>query len=163
VDAAKHFFDRGQTVDAMPLDRMMGPAIVLEFGDDVRAIGEQELRTRGIDGHTRVLLKTRNSRLLAQREFVRDYTYLAGDGAEWLVTQGVTCVGIDYFSVEQFHSGHHRAHLALLGAEVAIIEGLLLADVPPGTYELVCLPIKIAGIDGAPARAVLIERDGARR
>jgi arylformamidase len=163
VDAAKHFFDDGQTVDAMPLDRMMGPAIVLEFGNDVRAIGERELRGAGLRGHTRVLLKTRNSRLLDRAEFVRDYTYLDGDGADWLVSQGVVCVGIDYFSVEQFHSGHHRAHRALLGAEVAIIEGLYLASVAAGEYELVCLPLRIAGIDGAPARAVLIDRGGARQ
>lgn len=157
VDAAKHFFDEGQPVDEIPLERLIGPAIVIAFPDDTRAVSEADLRRHDLGGHTRVLIRTRNSALLARREFVPDYTYLTPDGADYLVGLGVQLVGVDYLSVEQFHSGHHRTHRALLGHRVVIVEGLNLAAVPEGTYDLVCLPLRLAGLDGAPARAVLIE------
>jgi arylformamidase len=156
VDAAKHFFDDGQTVDRIPLDRFIGPAILIAFGDDVLSIGAADLEQHEIGSHTRVLLKTRNSSLLRRPEFVRDYTYLAPDGAEYLVRRGVELVGIDYYSIEQFKSGHHRTHLTLLEKSVVIVEGLDLSEPPPGEYELICLPLRLAGLDGAPARAVLV-------
>lgn len=158
VDAAKHFFDDGQTVDHLPLERLIGPCVVLEFGERVMSIGKADLQRHDLTGVKRVLCKTRNSTVLQRRpEFVKDYTYISPEGAEYLVGLGVELVGVDYLSVEQFKSGHHRTHLALLEAEVVIIEGLALADVLPGRYQLVCLPLKLAGLDGAPARAVLID------
>ena len=156
VDAAKHFFDDGQTIDAVPLHRLIGRAVVVEIPEDVGAVGERELAAHDLGSHTRVLLKTRNSAYNTEREFRRDYTYLAPDGAAFLVGRGVELVGIDYLSIEQFHSGHHRTHRTLLEREVVIVEGLALRGVPAGEYELVCLPLRIAGIDGAAARAVLI-------
>ena len=157
VDAAKHFFDDGQTVDQLPLDRLIGPCIVVDIEDSVMAIDRGELERHDLEGAKRILFKTRNSRILQRkREFVRDYTYVAPDAAERLVSLGVELVGVDYLSVEQFRSGHHRTHRALLEAEVVIIEGLALADVPAGGYQLICLPMKLKGLDGAPARAVLI-------
>jgi arylformamidase len=157
VDAERHFFDNGMTVDQIPLEVLMGTATVLEFGDDVMSVGKADLQKRDLSGVTRLLLKTRNSGYLTQDPaFHRDYTYLAPDGAEYLVGLGVKLVGIDYLSIEQFHSGHHRTHLTLLGAKVVIVEGLNLDDISEGQYELYCLPIKLAGCDGAPARAVLV-------
>jgi arylformamidase len=156
VDAAKHFFDDGETVDRIPLERMIGRAILLAFDDYLMSIGADDLSQHELSGHTRVLLKTRNSALLRRSEFVKDYTYLAPDGAEYLVERGVELVGIDYLSIEQFHSGHHRTHLTLLGKNAVIIEGLDLSDAPPGEYQLICLPLRLAGLDGAPARAVLV-------
>jgi len=156
VDAAKHFFDDGQTVDRIPLDRLIGPAILIAFGDDVMSIGAADLERHEIGSHTRVLLKTRNSSLLRRAEFVKDYTYLAPDGAEYLARRGMELVGIDYYSIEQFRSGHHRTHLTLLEKSVVIVEGLDLSEPPPGEYELICLPLRLAGLDGAPARAVLV-------
>ena len=158
VDAPKHFFDDGAGVDAMSLDVLMGPCRLLAFSDAVMSVGEAELRAHDLSGVTRVLLKTRNSEWLASgsTEFHPDYTYLAPDGAEYLVSIGVQLVGVDYLSVEQFHSGHHRTHRALLERGVVIVEGLLLSEPPAGSYELRCLPIKFAGLDGAPARAVLV-------
>jgi len=157
VDAARHFFDDGQTVDDLPLDRLIGPCVVLEFGDHVMSVGPTELRRHDLTGVKRVLCKTRNSRLLQrQPEFAKDYTYVSPEGAEHLVSLGVELIGVDYLSVEQFRSGHHRTHRTLLEAEVVIVEGLALADVLPGKYELICLPLRLAGLDGAPARAVLI-------
>jgi arylformamidase len=156
ADAARHFFDDGQTVDKIPLERLIGPALLLSFADDVRSVGVAELRAHDINGQTRVLLRTRNSAFLSQKEFVKDYTYLAPDGAQYLVDQGVELVGIDYLSIEQFHSGHHLTHRTLLERSVVIVEGLDLSVPPPGEYQFICLPLRIEGCDGAPARAVLI-------
>lgn len=157
VDAERHFFDNGLAVDQIPLETLMGPAIVIEYGPETAAVTAGDLEKHDLSGVTRVLLKTRNSTYLTQDPaFHRDYTYLAPDGAELLVERGVKLVGIDYLSIEQFHSGHHRTHLTLLNAKVVIVEGLNLVDVPAGAYSLYCLPIKLAGCDGAPARAVLV-------
>jgi len=157
VDAERHFFDQGKGVDQIPLETLMGPAIVLEYGPETTAVTRSDLATHQLAGVERVLLKTRNSTYLTQDPtFHKDYTYLAPDGAEYLVGLGVKLVGIDYLSIEQFHSGHHRTHLTLLGAHVIIVEGLNLVDVPAGRYNFYCLPIKLAGCDGAPARAVLV-------
>lgn len=157
ADAARHFFDDGQSVDRIPLERLIGPALLLSFPDDLRAIGAADLRNHDLKGRTRILLRTRNSALLSQKEFVRDYTYLAPDGAQYLVDNGVELVGIDYLSIEQFHSGHHMSHRILLERSVVILEGLDLSVPAPGEYELICLPLRIEGCDGAPARAVLIK------
>jgi arylformamidase len=146
----------GAGVDALPLDVLMGPAIVIEFGDDVMAVTEAYLRAQPVVGHERVLLKTRNSKFIRERDFHRDYTYLAPDGAEYLVSLGVRLVGVDYLSIEQFHSGHHRTHTTLLSRGIVIVEGLDLSEPAPGPYDLYCLPVLLAGIDGAPARAVLV-------
>ena len=156
VDAPKHFFDDGAGVDTLPLDVLMGPAMLIAMADDVMAVGEAELRKHELRGHTRVLIKTRNSRFAGQRPFVSDYTFLAPDGAAYLVSLGVKLVGIDYLSIEQFHSGHHRTHRTLLEHGVIIVEGLDLSRPPMGPYELRCLPLRLAGLDGAPARAVLV-------
>lgn len=156
VDAPLHMIPGGAGVDGIPLDALMGPALLIAFDDDVTAVTEAYLRTQPIAGHERVLLKTRNSRYIRDRDFHRDYTYLAPDGAEYLVSLGVRLVGIDYLSIEQFHSGHHRTHKTLLSRGVVIIEGLDLSEPPAGEYELYCLPVLLEGIDGAPARAVLL-------
>lgn len=156
VDAPRHFFDDGSGVDELPLDVLMGPAMLVGFPDDVMAVTESHLRAKGLDGQTRVLLKTRNSGFIRSREFVRDYTYLAPDGAAYLVSLGVKLVGIDYLSIEQFHSGHHMTHRTLLENAVIIVEGLDLSAPPPGIYDFRCLPLRLRGLDGAPARALLI-------
>ena len=158
VDAPKHFFDDGAGADSLPLDVLMGPARLIAVDDAVKSVGETELRAHDLRGVTRVLIRTRNSAWLASgsTEFHPDYTFLSPEGAAYLVGLGVKLVGVDYLSVEQFHSGHHRTHRTLLGADVVIIEGLVLNEPPPGDYELRCLPLRLTGLDGAPARAVLI-------
>ena len=155
VDAPKHFFDDGVSVDALPLDVLMGPAVLIDVGE-AAAGGEKELRLHELKGHTRVLIKSRNSGFIRERVFHRDYTYLAPDGAEYLVSLGVRLVGVDYLSIEQFHSGHHRTHRTLLERGIIIVEGLDLSAPPIGPYELRVLPLRLAGADGAPARAVLV-------
>jgi arylformamidase len=156
VDAAKHFFDDGQTIDRIPLEKFIGPAILIAFPDELMSITQQDLQQHNLGTHTRVLLRTRNSALLRKPEFVKDYTFLAPDGAKYLVDNGIELVGIDYLSIEQFHSGHHRTHLTLLEKSVVIVEGLDLSEPLPGEYQLICLPLRLSNLDGAPARAVLI-------
>jgi arylformamidase len=156
VDAPKHFFDDGVTVDALALDVLMGPAVVVFVGDDCMSVGEKELRMHELKGHTRVLIKTRNSTFVRQHHFRTDYTYLAPEGAEYLVSLGVRLVGVDYLSIEQYHSGHHRTHRTLLERGIIIVEGLDLSGPPMGPYDFRCLPLRLTGLDGAPARAVLV-------
>jgi arylformamidase len=156
VDAPKHFFDDGIGVDALPLDVLMGPAVLICVDDAVMAVGEKELRLHELKKHSRILIKTRNSSFIRERSFVKDYTYLAPDGAAYLVSLGVKLVGVDYLSVEQFHSGHHRTHRTLLENGVIIVEGLDLSGPAMGPYDLRVLPLRLVDLDGAPARAVLV-------
>jgi len=156
VDAPKHFFDDGLGVDALPLDVLMGPCVLICVEDDVTAVGEAHLRLHELDGHTRILIKTRNSAFIREREFHDDYTYLAPDGAAYLAKLGVRLVGVDYLSIEQFRSGHHKTHRTLLEKGVVIVEGLDLSVPPMGPYDLRVLPLRLVGLDGAPARAVLV-------
>jgi arylformamidase len=156
VDAPRHMDDAGTGVDSVSLDALIGPALVVDIPESVRAIGAADLDAR-IGSHTRVLLRSRNSaRFAATGVFEEDFTYLAPDGAALLVERGVVFVGVDALSVEQYHAGHHRSHDTLLQAGVAVVEGLALENVSPGEYEVVCLPLRIRGCDGAPARVVLI-------
>ncbi len=156
VDAPKHFFDDGSGVDALPLDVLMGPALVIAVAPTVMAVSAKELGAHDLTHASRVLIRTRNSSFIGDREFHRDFTYLTPDGAQHLVDHGVKLVGVDYLSVEQFHSGHHQTHRTLLGAGVVIVEGLDLSEPPPGVYDFRCLPLRLTGLDGAPARAVLL-------
>lgn len=154
VDAPRHFFDDGPGVDQLQLDLLLGRARVVEV---MRrgGIGEKDLAAAGLREDLRILLKTSNSALWNGERFHQDYTYLTEDGARYLVDQGVKVVGIDYLSVEQFKKAGAPAHHTLLSEGVVIIEGLNLADAEPGMYELYCLPLRIVGADGAPARVVL--------
>lgn len=157
VDAQHHMIDGGWTVERMSLETLIGPALVVRFPDDVMSITAAHLETVDFTGVHRVLFATRNSGFNRDREFHKDYTFVAPDAAELLVKKGIKLVGVDYLSIEQFKSGHHKTHKTLLGADVIIIEGLSLAAVPAGKYELICLPLLLPGLDGAPARVVLRE------
>src|SRR5678809_300742 len=149
VDAPLHFMDGGAGVDELPLDVLIGPARLISFGEDVLSVGEAELRRHDLQGVTRVLIRTRNSAWLASgsTEFHPDFTHVAPDGAEYLVSIGVRLVGVDYLSVEQFRSPHHKTHKTLLSNAVVIVEGMVLSEPPPGDYELYCLPMLMAGLD----------------
>ncbi len=154
VDAPKHFYDEGPGVDAIPLDLLLGRCRVIEVTHR-GGIEAGELAAAGLREDLRVLLKTSNSRLWNDTGFHPDYTYLTEGGARYLVDQGVKVVGIDYLSVEQFKKAGAPAHHALLSQGVVIIEGLNLTDAEPGMYEMYCLPLRIVGGDGAPARVIL--------
>ncbi len=154
VDAPRHFFDGAPGVDALPLDLLLGRARVVEVNKR-GGIGVEELAAAGLREDIRVLLKTPNSALWNGEGFHEDYTYLTEAGARYLVDQGVKVVGIDYLSVEQFEKAGAPAHHALLSQGVVIVEGLNLAEADAGMYELYCLPLRIVGSDGAPARVIL--------
>jgi arylformamidase len=154
VDAPRHFFDDGGGVDALPVDLLIGRTRVIDIGQR-GGIGQQELAAAGLREDLRVLLRTPNSALWNGGGFRQDYTHLTEAGARYLVDQGVKVVGIDYLSVEQFKKPGAPAHRALLAGGVVIIEGLNLADAEPGMYEMYCLPLRISGADGAPARVIL--------
>lgn len=158
VDAPVHFLQGGSGVENLPLDMLVGPAYVLELPDSVDIITAALLQEKQIPaGVERVLLKTRNSAGLKNAtEFNTAYVGLAADGAEYLVAHGIRLVGIDYLSVAPYKQSR-PTHEALLNAGVVIVEGLDLTGIMAGMYMLVCLPMKLAGSDGAPARAVLIE------
>ena len=155
MDSPHHILDNGLTMDDVPLESGIGPARVLAFPDAVRRIDRTALASQDLRGVTRVLLKTSNSARWSHGRFDHDFVALTADGAQHLVDGGVVLVGIDYLSVDPFGSPDLPAHKVLLSRRVAILEGINLAGVEPGDYELICLPMAIQGSDGAPARAVL--------
>ena len=148
VDAPVHFLDGAAGIDSTPLDALIGPCEVVEVPDLLR---DSVARTPA--GAERVLFKTPNSELWALDEFADDFARLDGEAAAVLVRRGVRLGGVDYLSV-----GDEAAHHALLEAGVVPVEGLDLRGVEPGPYELVCLPLRVVGADGAPARAILVRR-----
>jgi len=155
VDAPHHFLDGKSTVEAMPLDALIGPVRVIEYAE-ARHITAAGLETAAMPtGTTRLLLKTPNSRFWDDDEFHTDFVGLTGDAARWLVKRGFVLVGIDYLSIERFRSPDHEVHKTLLEAGVIIVEGLDLRKVPPGDYTIACAPLKVVGADGAPARVFL--------
>jgi arylformamidase len=153
IDAPRHFLDSGAPVDQLPLGLLVGKALVVEIRG-VKEIGRQELERLHVKGAERLLLKTDNSKLWSRAEFVKEYAALSLEGARYLLEAGVKLVGIDYLSVESFE-GDGEVHRLLLGNGIPILEGVNLSDVAPGEYELICLPLKIQGGDGAPVRALL--------
>lgn len=158
VDAPHHFLNDGRTVESLPLDVLTGPCYVLQLPDDVDEITADVLtRTPMPDGVERLLFGTRNSRWWAQavKEFQTDFVAISEDGACWLVERGVRLVGVDYLSVAPYHQSV-PTHRVLLEAGIVALEGVNLAQVPRGFYDLYCLPLKLAGSDGAPARVILV-------
>jgi arylformamidase len=159
VDAPAHFIEGASRVDAMSLDTLIGPAQVVLIPDEVGAINPGHLSILNPNGPARVLFKTRNSAFWSNTAsgFRQDFTYITPEAARALVELGVRLVGIDYLSVEKFKSERHETHQILLSNGVVIIEGLDLREVEAGSYELICLPLKISGGagDGAPARTIL--------
>ncbi|HEU4713765.1 MAG TPA: cyclase family protein [Pyrinomonadaceae bacterium] len=159
VDAPAHFIEGAPKVESMPLDVLIGEALVVEVPEDVVVIDEAFVTANVAPGTTRVLFKTRNSAFWEEIEprFHTDFTHLDLGAATRLRDQGAKLIGIDYLSIERFKSGTHEVHLALLSQGVVIVEGLRLGDVPAGKYELICLPMRLHSKlgDGAPARAVL--------
>ena len=159
VDAPAHFIEGASVVAALPLEALLGEALVVEIPPDAPAVEERHVNADALGGAARVLFKTRNSAFWddPRGRFREDFTYVTPGAARALVAAGVRLVGIDYLSVEKFGSEDFETHLTLLSAGVVIVEGLDLRAVAPGLYDLACLPLKLAAGsgDGAPARAVL--------
>jgi arylformamidase len=158
VDAPVHFIADGVGVDRVPLDALIGPALVVDATHLDRHLDAAVLDALGIPpGTDRVLFKTTNSELWASAGFETDFVGVTEDGARWLVERGVRLVGIDYLSIAPYGDSV-PTHRVLLGAGVTILEGTDLRGVEPGAYDLLCAPLRIVDADGAPARAFLVRQ-----
>jgi arylformamidase len=160
IDAPMHFVRDGAPIDQVPLAPLIGPARVIDVPDNVQAIDAAELNRHQWRGAPRVLFRTRSSLRgwMKSATFHRDFAYVAPDAAQLLADAGVQLVGIDYISAEQFGAPVARTHQILLGKGIPIVEGLALEAVTAGDYDLIVLPMKVGGHEGAPARAVLRKR-----
>lgn len=157
VDAPLHRVRGGNTVDRLDLETLIGPAYVVDMMQVSSAITAQALEGAEIPSDTkRLLFKTRNAALWEREGFQKDFVALSGDGAAWVVAHGIRLVGMDYLGADVYLTDEAPAHDVLLNAGVVIVEGMMLKHVAAGSYTLICLPIKLAGADGAPARAVLV-------
>lgn len=157
VDAPYHFIQNGRTAEMLSLEVLTGPALVIRIPDDLTLITAEVLERARIEpGVERLLFRTGNSAFWGQGagEFHTGFVAIPADGAEWLVHYGAKLVGVDYLSVSPYKDSV-PTHRTLLQAGVVILEGLDLSAVPAGKYNLVCLPLKLVGSDGAPARAIL--------
>ena len=159
VDAPHHFLNDGRTVEQLPLDVLTGPCYVTQLPDGGEAITAEVLEGISLPADAmRILFGTSNSRLWArgEKEFHENFVAVTQDGADWLVQRGIQLVGVDYLSVAPYGDSV-PTHKVLLQAGVVVVEGLDLSAVPRGFYDLYCLPLKLLGSDGAPARAILIQ------
>jgi arylformamidase len=159
VDAPAHFIKDGLTVDQLPLDVLIGPAYVADLSE-ADAIRPDSLEASKLPRDTtRLLIKTRNSALWSDphHQFNPDFVAITTEAANWVVNSGIRLIGIDYLSIQRYKDPEPLTHQILLEAGVVIVEGLCLQNVHAGLYTLICLPIKLEGSEGAPARSVLIE------
>jgi arylformamidase len=155
MDAPQHYLPGGAGIETMPIPATVGRARVIEIRDP-ETVTLSELAQHHLTKGERVLLKTANSAHCWNTDvFQEKYVYIEPEAARYLVERGIQTIGVDYLSVGGFEHGGPETHRILLGAGIWIIEGLQLDKVEPGEYELLCLPLKIIGSDGAPARAVL--------
>lgn len=158
IDAPAHCIPGTLTLDKLPLEHFIGPVRVLDFSaETAECVTKDMLEKKNIKIGERILLKTRNS-LRGFKEFYTDYVYLDGDGADYLAGLGVMLIGIDTLSIKKSGGPDNRPHLSFLSKNIPIVEGLDLSAAAEGEYELFCLPLKFTDIEGAPARAVLIQR-----
>jgi arylformamidase len=157
MDAPRHFLDGAPGIDAMPITATVGECRVIAIQDPA-VIPIHELEPHHLQPGERILFRTRNSdRPWSMRPFHEAFVHLPPDTAAYLAQRKIQTVGVDYLSVGGFpdHAGGPETHRTLLAAGIWIIEGLNLTHVSPGRYDLICLPLKLAGADGAPARAIL--------
>lgn len=154
VDAPKHYFRKGMDISHLPLEAVLGPAKVIEIHDEY-VIRPEELEQHNICAGDRILFKTRNSDCeWTTKTFKKDYVHLTTEGAQYLAQKNIRSVGADYICIGG-RNNQKIVHSTLIEANIWIIEGLWMCEANEGVYELICLPLKIIGADGAPARAVL--------
>lgn len=156
VDAPSHFIPGALSVDELGLEILVGRALVVEILDTAMVDLPQLEKVSIETGITRILFKTRNSVLWRRSDFFPEYVSITSDAACWLADKGIKLVGTDYLSVQKFKDRASQTHAILLKAGIVIVEGLDLSAVAPGEYILICLPLKLGGAEGAPARAVLL-------
>lgn len=155
MDAPRHFIADGKTMEQMPLEAVIGRCCVFEL-DSEDQITADDLKKLRIATGQRVLFKTRNStRSWAMSEFDNDFISIRADAAQYLVDLKVMTVGVDYLSIGGYGKDVVETHQIMLGAGIWVIEGLNLAEIASGYYDMISLPIKLEGADGAPCRVVL--------
>jgi arylformamidase len=155
IDAPLHHIDDSVSIDKIPLEMLIGSAYVID-------VQGAPLITRKIveqldipSDEKRILFKTDNSQNHNRKTFDENYVAISPDAAKWIVNLGIRLVGIDYLSIQRYNSSD-QTHKILLEADVVILEGIDLHNVEEGGYTLVCLPLRLIGLEGAPARAILI-------
>jgi len=160
IDAPMHFVRDGASIEKIPLEPLMGPARIIDIPDSVQAIDSKALAGVNWKGAERVIFRTRSALhgWMHSPTFHKDFAYVAPDAAQQLADAGVKLVGVDYISAEQFGAPAPLTHRTLLGKGIPIVEGLQLDSIPAGDYDLIVLPIKVGGHEGAPARAVVRKR-----
>jgi arylformamidase len=164
IDAPRHILERGEGVDRIPPEKLIGLAQVLDLtsSSPEGLIFPEAVRRAGFCPNIpRVLFKTQNSANYQDQDrnqgqkFNQDYVSLGRETAEWLIQKGIFLIGIDYLSIEPFDTKDYALHRVLLSHGVVLVEGIVLKNVPPGVYELFCAPLKIIQGDGAPARVFI--------
>jgi len=160
IDAPMHFVRDGASIDQVALAPLIGPARIIDIPVDVQAINSAELAKHDWRGVERVIFRTRSALggWMHSATFHKDFAYIAPDAAQQLADAGVKLVGVDYISAEQFGAPAPLSHRALLGKGIPIVEGLQLDSIPAGDYDLIVLPMKVGGHEGAPARAIVRRR-----
>ena len=155
MDAPLHWIKDGKSIDEMPLNTTVGTARIIEIRDP-ESIKVSELKDYGLSKGERILFKTQNSQKRYKTDnFVEDFVYISVEAAQYIAQCGVLMVGVDYLSVGGYHADGKLIHRTLLEAGIWIIEGLDLSRAETGEYELICLPLRLKGCDGSPARAIL--------
>ena len=157
VDAPSHFLKDGTTIDQIPLESLCGPCAVVDMSHVEECITAKNLEKIDIKSGTIILFKTRNSTRESNAPFDLYFVYLDHSAAEYLCTKKIKAVGIDYLGIER-NQPAHETHTAFMKNNISIIEGLRLQNVNPGNYTLICLPLFLEVLDGAPARAILIKQ-----
>ena len=156
VDAPAHFLEQGCSVEAVLLTSLVGPCKVLDLTACIDRIAAADLAMHDLVAGDIVLCKTKNSVLPDTAPFDYNFTFLAADAAQLLVDKRIKAFGIDYIGIERAQAAHDT-HKLLMSNNIAIVEGLRLGHVAPGAYEFICLPLLLLGLDGAPARAILLQ------
>jgi arylformamidase len=155
IDAPLHFARNGQSIDQVALDRLIGPCLVVEHqGED--HITKADLQAIGFRPTKRLLVKTRNSAKLRDRTLDETFLALLPDALEYAMQSGVELLGVDGLSIGPFGDLTTQTHVVFCGAGGIIIEMLDLLDVIPGEYVLIAMPVKLEGVEAAPARVILV-------
>lgn len=158
IDAPSHFLERGMSIDKITPRKLIGDCRVV----DLTNLGRQEILAEDISGLSikkgeRILLKTGNSFLLFKKNFPKNYVYLSLEGARFLADKKINLVGADFLGIEKKGNPNHPTHKVLLGAGIVLVEGLNLREVLEGSYKIFCLPLRVVGADGSPARVILVK------
>jgi len=163
IDAPKHFLQGSESIDKLPLEKLMGEVLVMQLMNDVDVIDDKSLKSHpkldDLLHCSKVLFKTRNSQNWEnnQNKFTDKYVGLNTSAAAFLAELNLDLIGVDYLSIATYDDSE-KPHKILLNKEIVLLEGINLHDVHPGIYNLFCLPLPIVDCDGAPARVILTEK-----